>query len=70
MLASQVLYSVEMGLLLLAGCVLIGPVLAERVRVPGLIGLIAVGMLPDRTCSNGCDKTGSSPQSVWRACCI
>lgn len=45
MLATQVLFSVEMGLLLLAGCVLIGPVLAERVRVPGLIGLIAVGML-------------------------
>ncbi len=45
MLATQVLYSVEMGLLLLAACVLIGPVLAERVRVPGLIGLIAVGML-------------------------
>jgi Kef-type K+ transport system membrane component KefB len=45
MLATEVLYSVEMGLLLLASCVLIGPILAERVRVPGLIGLIAVGML-------------------------
>jgi Kef-type K+ transport system membrane component KefB len=43
MIASQVLYSVEMGLLLLAVCVLVGPIVAERVRVPGLVGLIAIG---------------------------
>lgn len=43
MVATQVLYSVESGLLLLALCVLIGPVLAERLRVPGLVGLIAMG---------------------------
>jgi Kef-type K+ transport system membrane component KefB len=43
-LGAQVLYSVEMGLLLLAACVLIGPIIAERLGIPGLVGLIAIGM--------------------------
>lgn len=42
-IAAQVRYSVEAGLLLLAACVLIGPLLAERFRIPGLLGLIAAG---------------------------
>lgn len=45
MIAAQVLYSVEAGLLLLAACILVGPMVAERLRIPGLVGLIAVGML-------------------------
>jgi len=36
--------SVELGIVLLGLSVLIGPVVAERLRVPGLIGLIGVGM--------------------------
>ncbi|HWL41410.1 MAG TPA: cation:proton antiporter [Ilumatobacter sp.] len=43
MLAAQVLYSVELSLLLLATSVLVGPLVAERLRVPSLVGLIAVG---------------------------
>lgn len=45
MLAAEVLNSVEMGIVLLGVTVLVGPVVAERLRVPGLIGLIGIGML-------------------------
>lgn len=45
MIAAQVLYSVEAGVFLLAICILVGPTLAERLRIPGLVGLIAVGMI-------------------------
>lgn len=45
MLAVQVRYSVEAGILLLGLCVLFGPVVAERLRIPGLVGLIAAGTL-------------------------
>lgn len=45
MIAAEVLGSVEMGIVLLAACVLIGPAVAERFRIPGLVGLIAVGMV-------------------------
>lgn len=45
MLAVQVRYSVEAGVLLLGLCVLLGPLLAERLRVPGLIGLVAAGTI-------------------------
>jgi Kef-type K+ transport system membrane component KefB len=37
--------SVEMTLLLLLVAILIGPMLAERVRVPGMLGLIFLGMV-------------------------
>lgn len=43
MVAVQVRYSVEAGVLLLGLCVLLGPLLAERLRIPGLIGLVAAG---------------------------
>ncbi len=43
MLATAIRDSVELGLLLLAACVIVGPLVAERLRVPGLVGLIAVG---------------------------
>jgi Kef-type K+ transport system membrane component KefB len=45
MLAAQLRYSVEAGVLLLASCVILGPLIAERLRIPGLIGLIAAGTL-------------------------
>ncbi|MCB0966865.1 MAG: cation:proton antiporter [Ilumatobacter sp.] len=44
-IASEVKYSVEAGLLLLGFAVLLGPILAERLRIPGLIGLIAMGTI-------------------------
>lgn len=43
-LGVELRYSVDMGLLLLALCILVGPVVAERLRIPGLVGLIAAGM--------------------------
>jgi hypothetical protein len=42
---AEVFFTVESGLLILALMILIGPLLAERVRVPGLIGLIFLGMV-------------------------
>lgn len=44
-IAVQVRYSVEAGVLLLGLCVLLGPLLAERGRLPGLLGLVAGGAL-------------------------
>lgn len=43
MLGTQIAHSVELGLLLLATCVIVGPRVAEWLRLPGLVGLIAVG---------------------------
>ena len=44
-LLSQVVFTVESGLLLLAVAILLGPALAERLRIPGLVGLIFIGMV-------------------------
>lgn len=43
LIAVQIRYSVEAGVLLLAACVLLGPMVAERLRLPGLVGLIGAG---------------------------
>ncbi|MPZ53368.1 MAG: hypothetical protein GEU79_11670 [Acidimicrobiia bacterium] len=40
---AQVAFTVESGLLLLMVLIVVGPLLAERVRIPGLVGLIALG---------------------------
>ncbi|MCI0679233.1 MAG: cation:proton antiporter [Actinobacteria bacterium] len=40
---SGVAYTVESGLLILALAVLVGPLLAERLKIPGLVGLIFIG---------------------------
>lgn len=45
LLAVQIRYSVEAGVLILALCVIIGPLVAERLRIPGMLGLIAAGAL-------------------------
>lgn len=45
MLASELKYSVELGLLLLGGTILLGPVVAKKLRIPALIGLIAMGTI-------------------------
>lgn len=45
MIGAQVASTVEAGLLMLALAILIGPALAERLRIPGLVGLIFVGMI-------------------------
>lgn len=39
----EIRVSVEVSLLVLTGLVLLGPLLAERIRIPGLIGLIVLG---------------------------
>src|SRR5690606_11302056 len=39
----EIRVSVEVALLVLTGLVLLGPLLAERIRIPGLIGLIFLG---------------------------
>ena len=45
MLASELKYSVELGLLLLGGTILLGPIVAMKLRIPALIGLIAMGTI-------------------------
>lgn len=37
--------TVEFGLLIMALLILTGPIVAERLRIPGLVGLIALGMV-------------------------
>lgn len=44
-LLAEVFFTVESGLLLLTVAILVGPILAERLRIPGLVGLIFVGMV-------------------------
>jgi len=39
-----VIGSVEVALLILLAIIIAGPILAERLKVPGLIGLIFLGM--------------------------
>lgn len=43
LIASELGVSVEAGLLLLGVTILLGPLVAERLRIPGLVGLIAMG---------------------------
>ena len=42
---ADIAQTVEFRLLILAFLILTGPIIAERLRLPGLVGLIALGMV-------------------------
>jgi hypothetical protein len=49
--------------------IVFGPLVAERLRLPGLLGLLLFGAVIDRTCSTCCRGSPASRRSAASGCC-